>query len=376
MRGSRGARRPARLRVKALGLTYLELVITLVMASVLMGAMMSAMLAVSKQESFTQTRLRATSDYAEVLSRLSEELATATAVSQQGVNRLEITVADRDGDGSEEIITYSLQGDELRRTQNLGAAQCVASGLADARFDLDYPSHSVGDGQGGEDEDVLLAYFDGYEGYSYDADGFLLSPQDYMSEYVRLDALQDAVSYDITTVSIRMARYYDSPVTITLSVYEASSSSHTPQGPSLGQVSRYFSPCLPHSPTWFEFNFADLTDLPATTNEICLVVQPDGYDRAMVSYCGVDGDHGPEDGMEAHWTWDGGASWSPSSHDWDEYDMRFRLVGNLYGSSGGGEGQSLTCRGVTVQLVPEDGLTCLRYVRLSNQPTSAGLPLP
>jgi hypothetical protein len=45
--------------------------------------------------------------------------------------------------------------------------------------------------------------------------------------------------------------------------------------------------------------------------------------------------------------------------------MRFYLYGNVYGGSGG-VAQPLDCRGVTVQLVPEDGVPCVRYVRLAN----------
>lgn len=377
MRGSTTPPRPARLRDRAVGLTYLELVITLVMASLLMGAVMSATLAISRQESFGQSRLRATNDYAEVLARLTEELLTATDVSQQSTDELQITVPDRDDDSSEEIITYQLAGDELQRTQNQSAAVTVARGLADAQFLIDATKFSVGDP--GVEEDVVLGYFDGYEGmegYDYDCDGAHAGPASWLSQYLQLDGMDQVDRFDITRCSLRM-QWGGGPAsgTVTLSIYAANPATHTPAGPALDTATVKFSGVMPLTPTWHDFEFGSLRGLPAGNYEICLVVSASPDKLALVSYCNYSWDTGPDDGTELHWTDDGGGTWYPQPSDWDEWDVRFYLYGDVYGGAGG-MAQPLDCRGVTVQLVPEDGLPCVRYVRLANHPMVGGLKGP
>lgn len=125
------------------GMTLVELVISLAVMTLVMGACGSAILLASRALT-TGAALGAGAAQSGALAlQVSIDLATAVTVTEDGPHAVTFTVADRDGDGNSESIRYwwsGTAGDEVQRQINGAAATVVARNVH--RFDLTYLAES------------------------------------------------------------------------------------------------------------------------------------------------------------------------------------------------------------------------------------------
>lgn len=95
------------------GFTLPEVVLSLAICSVLLGAMASLIVVSSRSIPGRGTDSSMATAAAAVLEQMASDLAVATTVVQATPTVIEVKVPDRDGDGVEEDITYAQEGDSL-----------------------------------------------------------------------------------------------------------------------------------------------------------------------------------------------------------------------------------------------------------------------
>lgn len=133
-------------RTKRSGHTLPELVVSLSVATILMGGLFSTLLIASK----TIDPHMASSEMvpaARVASRILAELQLAIVFDERSPTSVTFQVADRDGDQSPESIRYSWSGrvgDPLIRVYNGGASRIVLESVHD--FQLGYDVRMVDSG--------------------------------------------------------------------------------------------------------------------------------------------------------------------------------------------------------------------------------------
>lgn len=115
--------------------TLIELVIAAALGAILVGGMVSAVVISSKaapSSSAPATASDARAKAGDALSRLALELAPARAVTDLQERSITFKVADRDGDGMDESITYAwdgIPGHALTRTYNAGSPATVLGSI-------------------------------------------------------------------------------------------------------------------------------------------------------------------------------------------------------------------------------------------------------
>ncbi len=130
----------SRARRARIGFSLIEMVISMVSASVLVGGLATALLVAMRANDPEQGPTRASLASADVLSDMSE-LQFALSVTEQTLTAVEVTVPDRNDDGSPETIRYAwsgITGDPLTRKYNGGAAYEITGAVHD--FEIIYHS--------------------------------------------------------------------------------------------------------------------------------------------------------------------------------------------------------------------------------------------
>lgn len=126
------------------GHTLAEVLISTLVVSVIMGAMVSLMLMGTRA---LRTTAGDVSDSGDVLDQVITDLNLAKSFGEQTATTVTMTVPDRDGDSQDETIRYSWSGtagDSLMRTYNGGTPVAVADNVY--YFDLAYLTKTVGGG--------------------------------------------------------------------------------------------------------------------------------------------------------------------------------------------------------------------------------------
>ncbi len=126
------------------GFTLIEMVVSLAVAGILVGAMASAVALATRALPGGDGQAAAAVDAARVLRQLREELQAAVELPGRGEHSLVLTLPDRDGDGRPETIRYAWSGtvgDPLTRRLNAQPAAAVLQGVTG--FDLRYHAKTV-----------------------------------------------------------------------------------------------------------------------------------------------------------------------------------------------------------------------------------------
>jgi hypothetical protein len=136
---------------------------------------------------------------AEALEPIAAELQYAVTLNQCTTRQIEFTVADRNGDGTPEVIRYEWSGTAgapLTRTYNGGTAVQVLTDIRDFNLTYDLQTISTEIPQGNESAETLLVSYDSSSGYAdYD-----VQDDQWYGEYFRPTLPADAISWKATRV--------------------------------------------------------------------------------------------------------------------------------------------------------------------------------
>lgn len=138
-------------RVQQRAFTLVELITSMVIMSILLGAVMSVMVIASHAIPANTPELTTLAQAHTVLLRIADEVATADAVELHDEHTLRLRVPDRDGDGADDVLQYSWSGtvgDPLLGTYNELGPQVLVDQIDSVTFAtlLDEPVEVAGDG--------------------------------------------------------------------------------------------------------------------------------------------------------------------------------------------------------------------------------------
>lgn len=126
-----GARRPA-------GFTLIELVMSMVVVSLLMGAVGSTVLLASRSVPAVEAPMNQRIAAARILEQITAELESANQIKSLSAGSIELSVADRNRDGADEVIRYRWTGagQPLMRQYNNGAYVAVLDAVEALALDV------------------------------------------------------------------------------------------------------------------------------------------------------------------------------------------------------------------------------------------------
>jgi prepilin-type N-terminal cleavage/methylation domain-containing protein len=193
----RSSRRPGRRACR--GFTLLEMVVALGVSSVILVGIGSAMLMAGRAVPDAHGPVIEGLAGAEALEPIAAELQYAITLNQGTTRLIEFTVADRNGDGTPEVIRYEWSGTAgapLTRTYNGGAAVQVLTDVRDFNLTYDLQTISTEIPQGNQSAETLLVSYDSSSGYA----GYDVQQTQWYGEYFRPTLPADAVSWKVTRV--------------------------------------------------------------------------------------------------------------------------------------------------------------------------------
>jgi type II secretory pathway pseudopilin PulG len=222
--------------------TLVELVLSVMVMTILMGSLMSAVLVATRSidggNSVAATALRARS----AADQLTADLRTALTITERGPRAVTFTVPDRTGDGLPETLRYAwsgVSGDPLTRQYNGGTVATVVTNVQN--LDLSYLLQTTGPPPGAccfadhtcqylmkADCDLIaLTVFEGSGSLcskcpvesaeqvlfsrdynkSSDVKSFLLKSNAWMGEIFKPALPANALWWKITRVKVKLSRY-------------------------------------------------------------------------------------------------------------------------------------------------------------------------
>lgn len=259
------------------GHTLLEVMLSTLVLSIVMGAMISTMVIAGRAiDDNPITQVAAAGD---AVNDVTTDISLAQAVTESTDNAVTLVVPDRDGDGQSETIRYSWSGtpgDPLMRQYNGSPAAVVAGDVY--RFNLSYltteivdgaPAGSGGAGAGGESDEMELASHDDAPGGSFgDTD---IGAGEACAEYFKPTLPGAATSWKINYVTLRLSQKGKDADGVVAVQIRTADSSHRPTATVLGQATVYES-TLTESPAWTKINLGPVTDLDPDLG-YCIVVR-------------------------------------------------------------------------------------------------------
>ncbi len=126
------------------GVSLVELVLSMVVMTILLAGMSSAMVLASRAVPDLETPLKAIADGYHAADGLASELFATQTITVRGATSITFTVADRNADSNPETIQYSwsgVAGQPLTRQYNNGTIDTVLENIY--QFDLRYDTQSV-----------------------------------------------------------------------------------------------------------------------------------------------------------------------------------------------------------------------------------------
>jgi hypothetical protein len=123
-------------------MTLLEVLTASALFALLLGGMASSIFLARMTAYEAGDDTTTASAVSNALFWISQDVGEAISIEQATVDRLAVTVPDRDGDGAGEAIVYAwvASSSSLTRQLNAGTAEPLASGLSD--FEFGYVSHT------------------------------------------------------------------------------------------------------------------------------------------------------------------------------------------------------------------------------------------
>ena len=224
---------PVKRRPRACGLTLIELVVGMAIASILMIAISSAMLLASRALPSKTSLASQTLDATRALDLALDELRFATYISQRSDKLVQFAIPDRTGDGRPEVIKYEWSGtpgDPLVRTFN-GAASNVLPGVNSFAFTWDTTSFvETHPGPPTEGSETLLASYESTTSISSST----IRSNRWFAQYFKPSFASNVVSWKITRVLFRARQVGTVSGTTAVSIQPANASRY-PSGTIIDQ---------------------------------------------------------------------------------------------------------------------------------------------
>ena len=252
------------------GVTLVELMTSMAIISVLMGAMGSAVFLATKALPGSDSTVADTFDAAQVSNDIATELRYAITFTQRLPNTVEFTVADRNNDLVAETIRYAWSGtpgDPLTRQYNGGTVVNVIDSAQ--QFDLTYNIKSVVDATATApiielSEQVLSSY--DTVGFSW----FQITNNDWFGQYFQPSLPVGTVSWRVSRVFI-MASKQGAGDGITKVQLRTADAGNLPTSTVLEEQTLLES-SLSALNTWEEFSFVNVTNL-LPSQGLCIVTE-------------------------------------------------------------------------------------------------------
>lgn len=315
------------------GFTLIELITSLAIMSILLGAMVSVIMIAAQALPNPDSRQVSTVDAGRIIDEIAADLICAVTVTTASATEIEFAVADRDNDGLPETIRYfwsGTPGDPLTRQYNGGATVSVAENVQE--FDLTYNtlSSSVTTTQTSnvESDEVLFASFTGWPGIPGTVNYRSLSPTNWACEFFEIDQ----VNLPATTNQVRITRAMvklkaaASGSTVSIGIHRSVGGGNPqPASNSLGLPTTVTAP-VSGSGVWTEVTFAN-TSVNNLNKEFVIVVKGTGAGAVDLEY--LHSTAAPKDLPMMLWTTDGGGKWGPKKNVQNENDIPFYVWGTF-----------------------------------------------
>ena len=301
------------------GLTLAELVVSMGIATIVIGGMMSALVIASRATGSTSDDLTHTLEARGYADQILAELNHAVAFTEQSPSSLAFLVPDREGDGSAEEIRYSWSGtpgEALTREYNGGPPVIFSEAIQG--FELTYLPRLFPTAPTEEFGAELFAYDGSFGGSFKDCD---IDHDSWCAQYFKPDLPTNTVSWKVNLVQL-ILRQEDIGRLLEIQI-------RTP-GPRLTpteQVLQEVTILTDYLPEYYatrQFEFSDPADLGPVTGACLVITQVSGTKGARTRYI----ENGVSMPHNAHWTVtsNAGSSWSrPTSN----HDMLFAAYGTV-----------------------------------------------
>jgi hypothetical protein len=357
--------------------TLVELVVSMSVATILMGGLASTIVLASRAMPGEQTTSRSTIDGYYAAEQIAGELLCAKSFTVRSATAVEFTVADRSDDVGEEDETIRYEwsgtpGDALMRNYN-------GTGLVDVLTDVHELNLTYGirtksettiqDGTAWTADDEL-ASFDGWAGVTATLSSHVLGPGYMDSESFVVTPPEGATELKFTSASVMLSHSGAPPPAVEVAIHRVKDDgSFAPEPSPIGTPASIPGTELTNSPLWVDATFSDVGVTDLTGTGFCLVVTVPVTPPANVYFYYAKS--APANGMVHRWTEDGGASWDPRASQINQYDMRFQVYGSF--ATGGQQEITVdryfvTSAGITLQAGSDSSARVDTAVQVLNAP--------
>jgi len=310
--------------------TLVELVVSMSVATILMGGLASTIVLASRAMPGQHTPARSTIDGYYATEQIAGELLCAQSFTVRTPTAVEFIVADRSGDDVGETIRYEWSGtpgDALTRQYNSGSILDIAEDLNE--FALTYNTRiettTTTKTLIARSDDINLAYFTTWSGIT--PAEYPLSSDRWMAEYFQFTFPEGVPEMDVTRVMLMMkAGTFNPSATVTVGVHRPiTPGDPRPQASPIGTPAVRLTTSLYPSFLWTEFTFTDVK-INSSDTELVIVVKGTTFGTAYSQQ--YYWKSAPADTKIYTWTTDAGGSWDPRASLYDDYEMPFSIFGS------------------------------------------------
>lgn len=325
---------------KRRGFTLVEAAISAALVGVLALGMGSAVLLTARAVPMKNPQADARSGVSTVLAQMCGELRYMTALRDSGGKNFEFAIADRSGDGVDEVICYEWSGNVLTRTYNNGTPVTLLSGVSNMVFTQSKAvttatQATAGTATSGE---VLFAKFNGWPlvltpttvNTSVTATSWAESS--FTIDQVNIPA--NAAAVEITRLRVRM-RQATTPngATVSAGIYQIASKAKYPEPTTtrIGNTTTLPVTGLPAAAGWVDFPLSGVLIDPAVS-EFNFVVKGTGSASGVIqSYYAALAAANSSTFLTST---DSGGKWLPSSNQ-QQNDALFEVWGTYSNPTAG-----------------------------------------
>ncbi|QOJ14357.1 MAG: hypothetical protein HRU75_06770 [Planctomycetia bacterium] len=353
------------------GFTLVELVLSVGITAALTAGLASAVLlsaySLPSRRSDSRDTIRANAS----VQQLAADLSSARTISVRDGVEVEFEVADRDEDGSADLLRYAWggAGTALMYQRNAGTSMPLVDDVAEFSIstitrNVEESKTTTGSTPSGE---LLLASFTGWAGILATSQNFTLTHRDWAAQSFSMTWPEGSTDRQITRARCRL-RAASRPDAMVLGlIYAPQPAGSSVPRSAIGSPAIIPSSLLTPSYQWTDLAFQDVV-VPSGHSVLALVV------RGSVSGAGT---------MERYydllagsnqtfglWSTDGGTNWNPSLLGQHSYDHPFYVYGRctLQGSQTTVMQRALVVEAViTIRLTSQSRALATR-VALINKP--------
>ncbi|HEX8911646.1 MAG TPA: prepilin-type N-terminal cleavage/methylation domain-containing protein [Humisphaera sp.] len=266
------AARHARRRPRR-ALTLVELSMSLAVLGVILAATASVVVVAARAlaaQSSNPGALAASARSA--TDQIVDDLAVATAITEQTATAVTMTVPDRNGDGAAETVRYAwsgVAGDPVTRSYNGGTAVAIATDVR--AFNLSYLTKTAGPPAAVESSEMLLAAHYGGVGSNIKASS--LTTTAWPAEYFKIGFPAGTTSWKVTRCRVLLQKNRsNSTGTVNVELRYADAAGK-PTGAALGSIAVDIVPIsTTSSGTWVDLTFPTAVSGLDPTKGAALVV--------------------------------------------------------------------------------------------------------